>query len=169
MSYEDDLLAQARAVLGELRDSLTEVRESTREIIEEGARDIRADAHRDEERARQARRGDFGRDWVRLQERIDRGESSLSAVARGLDTSPEAQTVRSHTVLNLVDLRLLMEDAVGEPGEELPVIRIRGEEQVGAGALPPEARRAMAEVGRTMGRIEELSRRLRDIPLEDPD
>lgn len=49
------------------------------------------------ERARQARAGDLGPDWRRLQSRIDAGETTLERAFGGQDDSPEARRLRQQS------------------------------------------------------------------------
>ncbi|MGW9019974.1 hypothetical protein ACWGOE_00655 [Leucobacter chromiiresistens] len=60
------------------------------------AREQRETARADEARktAEARRRGEHGRDWQILQQRIDLGQTSEIAVIQGLDVSAEARAVR---------------------------------------------------------------------------
>ncbi|WP_058594398.1 hypothetical protein [Leucobacter chromiiresistens] len=60
------------------------------------AREQREAARADEARktAEARRRGEHGRDWQILQQRIDLGQTSEIAVIQGLDVSAEARAVR---------------------------------------------------------------------------
>lgn len=167
MSYEDDLAAQARAMIAELQDSLAEIRATTGEILQEAAAQQAEDTARDEERARHARAGDFGPDWRRIQERIDRGETSLGAVVRGGDQSAEAEALRETSIDNLVELRLAM-DAEDDASRE-PVIAIPGAAERSPFALSPEARQSMAQAKESMAALDALKERLASMPLPDAD
>lgn len=170
MAYEDDILAEAHSALAELRSALDEVRELTAHIIDEGREQYAEDDERDERRAQAARRGDLGPDWRTLQQRLDRGETTLGAIARGGDDSPEADAVREHAIVNIADLaRQLRAAEAEEEGRDLPEIHIAGAPTDTARGLPPEARLAMAQARATQARLDALTQRIREIPVEDPE
>lgn len=122
MSREAELLAR----LEELTSRAERASSSSRRELEETLR----------ERAGQARNGELGRDWQRVQQRADRGGPSVVEVLRGEDPSPEAQRV-----LGLARARL-SEYAVDQPEE----LRAEAEETEALTRAPltnrPDDRRA---------------------------
>ena len=90
----DALLAQTRARLSAIAEIDRAVRESAADDGDTG-----------EDFARRARSGELGRNWVVLQGRIDLGETTLTAVLDGSDTSAEAEAVRAASQANLARLR----------------------------------------------------------------
>jgi len=166
MSFEDGLLVEARAMLADLAQDLEDIRALNAEVLTTAAAELEEDAARDEERARRARRGELGPDWRRLQERIDRGETSLGAIAQGLDDSWEAQEVRTHTIDNLAA------SADGwrlpDPDADEPEIDIAHSSRPSPADLPAQARAAMAAVAATTARLQAAQQRLRELPVPDP-
>lgn len=96
-------------------------------------------ADEDEERATLARRGDLGPQWVRLQQRIDLGETSISDILRGNDDSVDAELV-------MTDARRRAEELGQELRErdeqgELPVLGAERAEMAELSAALDELRR----------------------------
>ena len=54
-------------------------------------------------------------------------------------------------------------------GADLPEIHIAGAPTDTARGLPPEARLAMAQARATQARLDALTQRIREIPVEDPE
>lgn len=71
-------------------DPMARIRAAVEEIERRSRRDADRDARRGTELAEAARRGDLGPDWRRVQQRVDRGETTLADVFGGRDASPEA-------------------------------------------------------------------------------
>ncbi|HET7661752.1 MAG TPA: hypothetical protein VFK66_15285 [Oryzihumus sp.] len=110
-------LAQAREALGEVHGLIGEIRELNRGL-DEDLKQLREELRgADEERAEQARRGELGPDWARLQRRIDLNQTSVSAVVRGEDASIEAERLRTHAGQQAHSLAQ-MQEAEPEEGEE---------------------------------------------------
>lgn len=110
-------LAQAREALAQIHGLIGEIHALNRglgEDLEQLREQMRA---ADEERAGQARRGELGPDWARLQRRIDLNQTSVSAVVRGEDDSVEAERLRAHAARQAHSLAQLQE-AEREDGEE---------------------------------------------------
>lgn len=72
------------------QDPLARLRWAMAEVERMSAAQAAGDADRAERTAAAARRGDLGPQWQRVQERVDRGETSLTDVFSGKDSSPEA-------------------------------------------------------------------------------
>jgi hypothetical protein len=88
--------ARLEGVLGRLRGLAAEA-EADEEADEEaaGAADAGgAGGAGGDQFAEAARSGEYGRDWRRVQERVDRGRTSLEEVFSGRDTTPEAVALR---------------------------------------------------------------------------
>ena len=110
-------LARAREALGEIHGLIGEIRELN-SGLDEDLQQLREQMHEaDEQRAAQARRGELGPDWVRLQRRIDLNQTSVSAVVRGEDDSVEAERLRAHAEQQARSLAE-MQEAEPEEGEE---------------------------------------------------
>lgn len=67
-------------------------------------------AERRTERADENRRGDNGPDAQRMQERIDRGETTWEEVRDGTDQHPSSIRVRQHIAANLDRLAATVDD-----------------------------------------------------------
>ncbi len=107
------------------------------------AREQREAARRDEavKTAEARRRGEHGRDWQILQQRIDLGQTSEFAVLQGLDLSTEARAVRTAMGKTLGEL----EDAAEEEHE-------------GPVPLTPEIVEAQQRLVETLQRLRESTR-----------
>ena len=107
------------------------------------AREQREAARRDEavKTAEARRRGEHGRDWQILQQRIDLGQTSEFAVLQGLDLSTEARAVRTAMGKTLGEL----EDAAEEEHE-------------GPVPLTPEMVEAQQRLVETLQRLRESTR-----------
>ena len=82
----DDYTARLEEILRSMEDFCREVEEATRRRASSDA-----EAERREEAAR---RGELGEDWKKIQERIDKGETTLSDIFSGKDNSDEAAALR---------------------------------------------------------------------------
>lgn len=69
------------------------------------------DAEHDEERAQAARSGTYGAAWQRVQLRIDRGETTLSDVMSGEDSSADAAALRATARTNLSEIAQLWRES----------------------------------------------------------
>ncbi len=98
MTAADGAFAAEREELGRILGRLAQATEELDELAQQQARDLVRQrevwAAEDAERARLARRGELGPEWQRLQQRIDLGETSMTDIVSGLDTSAEATSVR---------------------------------------------------------------------------
>lgn len=94
MSEADRMIAQVRAMLGEIQGISEDIQKETREAIKEHQDYLSKAEEGDEERARKARAGELGPDWQKIQRRIDLGETSPGAIALGADDSTAAQNLR---------------------------------------------------------------------------
>ncbi|GAA1160504.1 hypothetical protein [Nocardioides aquiterrae] len=91
----DDPIARLHALVDGLQQ---QVAASDREL-----------AAQQDERAEAAREGRLGPDWRAVQQRIDRGETTLRAVLGGVDVTPEAARLREQARENLARLAVEVE------------------------------------------------------------
>jgi hypothetical protein len=130
-------------VLEEIRAFTAEFRETTQQTIAEAAKE-RADATESkDEREKERRSGEHGRDWQTLQQRIDMGKTTEQDITSGVDHSPEAVAVRRVLGASLSQGRAMFADMVDKEEGEFA-----------------ELQRAQAELARTMERLRELNRNL---------
>lgn len=101
----------------ELMRSLRDVSES---ITRERQQDERDNAEHRQERAEAARNGELGADWKEIQERIDKGETTLSDVFSGKDTSEAADALRQTAQQNIVRAMQQAREEAEEQDEEDP-------------------------------------------------
>lgn len=91
--------------------------------------------------AEQRRRGEHGRDWQLLQQRIDLGQTSEFGIAQGLDMSPEAHAAREQAGRALGEV--VKQQHATE--SERPVV------------LTPQLQQAQQRIAQTLSRLRELS------------
>ncbi|GIG37648.1 hypothetical protein [Cellulomonas pakistanensis] len=96
----DRIRLQREPLAGRLREIEELVRAATAQIEQLAMPDDR-DARLEAERAEAARSGALGRDWQRVQERIDTGTVTLADVFSGVDDSPEAEHLRARSSATL--------------------------------------------------------------------
>lgn len=101
----------------ELMRSLRDVSES---ITRERQQDERDNAEHRQERAEAARNGELGADWKEIQERIDKGETTLSDVFSGKDTSDAADALRQTAQQNIARAMQQAREEAEEQDEEDP-------------------------------------------------
>lgn len=101
----------------ELMRSLRDVSES---ITRERQQDERDNAEHRQERAEAARNGELGADWKEIQERIDKGETTLSDVFSGKDTSEAADALRQTAQQNIARAMRQARAEAEEQDEEDP-------------------------------------------------
>lgn len=101
----------------ELMRSLRDVSES---ITRERQHDERDNAEHRQERAEAARNGELGADWKEIQERIDKGETTLSDVFSGKDTSEAADALRQTAQQNIARAMRQAREEAEEQDEEDP-------------------------------------------------
>ena len=101
----------------ELMRSLRDVSES---ITRERQQDERDNAEHRQERAEAARNGELGADWKEIQERIDKGETTLSDVFSGKDTSEAADALRQTAQQNIARAMRQAREEAEEQDEEDP-------------------------------------------------
>lgn len=82
----NDYTARLEEILRSMEDFCREDEEATRRRASNDAET--------ERREEAARRGELGEDWKKIQERIDKGETTLSDVFSGKDNSDEAAALR---------------------------------------------------------------------------
>ena len=106
---------------------MARIRAAVEEIERRSRQDAARDARRGAELAEAARRGDLGPDWRRVQQRVDRGETTLADVFGGRDSSPEAAALVSRSreqLTTLVGTARESED-VAEAADDLAAARAR--------------------------------------------
>ena len=101
----------------ELMRSLRDVSDS---ITRERQQDERDNAEHRRERAEAARNGELGEDWKKIQERIDKGETTLSDVFSGKDTSEAADALRQTAQQNIARAMQQARQEAEENDEEDP-------------------------------------------------
>ena len=101
----------------ELMHSLRDVSDS---ITRERQQDERDNAEHRRERAEAARNGELGEDWKKIQERIDKGETTLSDVFSGKDTSEAADALRQTAQQNIARAMQQARQEAEENDEEDP-------------------------------------------------
>ena len=101
----------------ELMRSLRDVSDS---ITRERQQDERDNAEHRRERAEAARNGELGEDWKKIQERIDKGETTLSDVFSGKDTSEAADALRQTAQQNIARAMQQARDEAEAEDEEDP-------------------------------------------------
>lgn len=82
----DDYTARLEGILRSMEDFCREDEEATRRRA--------SNDEATERREEAARRGELGEDWKKIQERIDKGETTLSDIFSGKDNSDEAAALR---------------------------------------------------------------------------
>jgi hypothetical protein len=89
------------------------------EIAAERAADRERDRERVSEVADARRRGEHGRDWQVLQQRIDLRETTDSDILNGLDHSTEARAVREVMARHFAEVRSAYGELMEDPSREL--------------------------------------------------
>lgn len=127
--------------IAQLQAATVRLKERTSALA--AAREQREAARRAEDMktAEARRRGEQGRDWQVLQQRIDLGQTSEFAVIQGLDTSVEARAIRK-----------AMGQALGRFADEAEA------EQEGPAPIPPEMAEAQQRLVETLQRLRESTR-----------
>ncbi|MCE1180583.1 MAG: hypothetical protein LWW86_16335 [Micrococcales bacterium] len=136
-----DALEEIQGLVGEMTSMSRDYAEELRDFREQMAA-----AHR--QRAEQARAGELGSEWQQLQRRIDLGETSVDALLRGTDGSPEARSLRETIVANTEVLAEMQET---EPDQD----------------EPDELGDSFAAVRRNQQDLRELVREIRAIRVDD--
>jgi hypothetical protein len=111
-----------RPARGLLADRLREIEhlvEDSMAQIAEVARPDERDVRLETERAEAARTGALGRDWQRIQSRLDAGDVTLADVFVGGDDSPEATALRAGSAATLRSARDEAEHEPDGPSAEL--------------------------------------------------
>lgn len=97
-------------------DPLAKIEAAIRELNEAGNAQAASDRDFEERRAEAARSGELGAEWRRVQARIDRGDTTLTAVFDGTDDSADAQELRAAANKHLADTMAELEhDAEIDP------------------------------------------------------
>ena len=103
-----------------LNEILASVREMNAQVQKELAEEEKADRERYEKYEETARRGELGEDWKKIQERIDKGETTLSDVFSGKDTSEAADSLRQTAQRNITRAMQQVRQEAEENDEEDP-------------------------------------------------
>jgi hypothetical protein len=108
-------------------DPLARIRAAVEEMERRSRATAERDAARGTEIADAARRGDLGPQWRTVQQRVDRGETSLDDVFSGRDSSPEAVALarRSRENLSRMSEVVQADDDVRDARAELADARAR--------------------------------------------
>lgn len=117
------------APLGFGADPLAKVRWAMDQFGRMTRADAAQNAERDARIAEAARRGGLGSDWQRVQQRVDRGETTMMDVFAGRDDSPEATGLAGTSRQNMTELlkraRDHKADELDECLENLAALRVR--------------------------------------------
>lgn len=133
-------MLSAEETIEQLRQATKRVAAQTSELRE--AREAREREHvvKAKAAAEARRRGDSGKDWQVLQQRIDLGQTTEFDILQGFDLSPEARAVRK------------------QMGEDIGKIADERAKEVGEGAeLPPSFAEAQAKMAATVARLRDLA------------
>ena len=101
--------------------------------LEELSREDEAAARRgnddegDRRREEAARRGELGEDWKKIQERIDNGETTLSDVFSGKDTSDAAAALRGTARRNITKAMQQARQQADDNDEDDPFAAIQSD------------------------------------------
>ncbi|WP_315298093.1 hypothetical protein [uncultured Actinomyces sp.] len=109
----NDYLAPFENIL----QSLKEMQETVQKEIE---KDREANHKAEEQHAEAARRGELGEDWRKIQERIDNGNTTLSDIFSGEDSSEAAMTLRQTAQQNITRAMQQARQEAEENDEEDP-------------------------------------------------
>lgn len=131
---EDEFQPIAGTFQEKLAHMLRVMQEQSAALEASRAEHAAAFAEAEKTRAEAARTGELGPEWRIVQRRIDTGQTTFNDVFSGVDTSSEAEKLRSMARRNLAQLRAAWEDAVedddedeGAPRQELaPHLQARG-------------------------------------------
>jgi hypothetical protein len=108
MTGPEGLFTAERAELRQILARMSRVAEELDQTTQVQLADLRKHreiwAAEDAERAKQARSGNLGPEWQRLQRRIDLNETSLTNIVSGADGSPEAVAVRQRATDKAAEL-----------------------------------------------------------------
>jgi len=113
---DDDL--DIEAGLAEMRAAMDEIDAMTKEGEAQFAAERRSFDESLDAIAEARRKGEEGRNWQILQQRIDLRETTLDDIVGGLDLSDEAEAVRKEMSAALPDLRAKYLDALEAPANE---------------------------------------------------
>lgn len=106
----DDYTARLEGILRSMEDFCREDEEATRRRA--------SNDEATERREEAARRGELGEDWKKIQERIDKGETTLSDIFSGKDNSDEAAALRFTARTNIS--KAMQQARKNEPEDEDP-------------------------------------------------
>ena len=130
-------------VLEQIRAATAQIRQTTRETIEEAKADREKDAEQRGELEKERRNGKHGRDWQILQERIDLGRTTFDDIVNGVDHSPEAKAVRDQLGRSLGTARVAFAETVENEQDDFAELQL-----------------AQAKLARTIAQLNELNRSL---------
>lgn len=113
MTFGDDTDARLKA-----QATLAAIAAVQAEIDEALAESAPDDAKREAEFATDARTGKLGVEWMRVQQRIDLGDTTLDDVMSGADDSTAARTLRARSQERLAEVH--EELVIEEEDEDIP-------------------------------------------------
>ena len=133
-------MLSAEEAIAQLREATKKVAAQTSELRESREARERERAVAAKAAAEARRRGDSGKDWQVLQQRIDLGQTTEFDIIQGFDLSPEARAVRKQ-----------MGDDIGKIADE------RAKEVDEGAKLPPNFAAAQAQLAETVARLRDLT------------
>jgi hypothetical protein len=107
------------AILADAASFVAEIERERAVVARESAEADRRGAERLAEVEDARRRGDHGRDWQVLQQRIDLRETTMSDIVDGLDHSTEARAIRTVIGEHFAMIRDSYTALMSDPDEEL--------------------------------------------------
>ncbi|MBX3094146.1 MAG: hypothetical protein KF680_06345 [Cryobacterium sp.] len=110
-------------LLDQIRAATAQIRSTTRATQDEAARERAENAEEREGLEAERRDGEHGRDWQVLQERIDLKKTTQADILNGVDTSPEAQSVRRVVGTNLAKAKSEVPDILDDSKAEFAELR----------------------------------------------
>lgn len=128
----------------QLKQANERVRQQAAELATQRKKRVTQAAANQAEILDQRRKGEHGRDWQVLQQRIDLGQTTEFDVVQGLDLSNEARAVRKQ-----------MGETLGKVADE------RAKEGEGPAPMTPELAEAQQGLIATLQRLNEMSASIR--------
>ena len=108
----NDYLAPFESIL----QSLKEMQETVQKAIEKDREEYQK---AEQQHAEAARQGELGEDWRKIQERIDKGDTTLNDIFSGKDSSEAAMTLRQRAQRNITEaMQHTLQDAEDNDEED---------------------------------------------------
>lgn len=108
----NDYLAPFESIL----QSLKEMQETVQKAIEKDREEYQ---NAEQQHAEAARQGELGEDWRKIQERIDKGDTTLNDIFSGKDSSEAAMTLRQRAQRNITEaMQQTLQDAEDNDEED---------------------------------------------------